>query len=80
MNLKKGSQGDPILIQQTLNDIFGPQIQSINQAVRSFDRRVQRIGQSVSNKFDSQERDIELQGIRLTGLINRLRNSGSKLY
>ena len=86
-----GNQGEPVLIEQAINKIFDPQIQSINLAVQSLDNRVrlasqsndqayksvnrivQRIAQSVSNKFESQDREISFQ-------INNIRSLGNLTY
>ena len=73
-------QGEPISIPQILRQIVEPQIRSISQIVQSFDRKLQGVALSITNKFDSREREIDFQRNQLDGLINRLRNSGKASY
>ena len=73
-------QGDPIPIPETLRQIVDPQIRSISQMLQSFDRKLQGVALSITNKFDTREREIDFQKNQLDGLINRIRNLGTSSY
>jgi hypothetical protein len=48
--------------------------------IQSFDRKLQGVALSITNKFDIREREIDFQKNQLDGLINRIRNLGISSY